>query len=252
MSRENSISPLGIAMVAQILGSLPVVLALALHPGLAEAPLGLALIQGGCAAIVSRMRQAPVWWIPIHLAFVPMLVAASRLALAPGWWLAGFAILLLVFWRTDRSRVPLYLSNRTTAEAVADLIPPAGGQILDLGCGDGGLLAVLARRRPDCSFLGLEHAPLPWLVARWRTRDLDNVVIRYGDFWLLDFGPYVLVYAFLSPAPMGRLWEKAVAEMGPGALLVSNSFPVPDVPQAAICRLSDPRQTKLFVYRPGT
>ncbi|MBK7768824.1 MAG: hypothetical protein IPI44_24015 [Sulfuritalea sp.] len=30
----------------------------------------------------------------------------------PSWiWLAGFTILLLIFWRTDRSRVPLYLSS---------------------------------------------------------------------------------------------------------------------------------------------
>jgi hypothetical protein len=36
-----------------------------------------------------------------------------------------------------------------------------------------------------------------------------------------------VVYAFLSPAPMPRLWEKICAEMKPGSLFISNSFPVP-------------------------
>ncbi len=251
MSARQPSSPLLPALAAQVLGAVPAGIALAFVPRLAEIPLLLALLQGGCAAIVSRLQRTPAWWIPIHLLFLPLAVLAGRLPVPPAAWLAGFVVLALVFWRTDRSRVPLYLSNRTTAECVAGLLPGGGGPVVDLGCGEGGFLAAVARTRPDCAFLGIEHAPLPWLIARWRTRDLPNVAIRYGDFWHLDLGPYAVVYAFLSPAPMARLWEKASREMGAASLLVSNSFPVPDVVPADEIQLGDTRRTRLFAYRPG-
>ncbi len=251
MSGRPPSSPLLPALAAQVLGALPALAALVLVPGLAEIPLLPALAQGACAAIVSRLQRAPAWWIPIHLGFLPLAVLAVRLPVPPAAWLGGFLVLLLVFWRTDRSRVPLYLSHRIVAECVAGLLPPGGGQVADLGCGEGGFLANLSRLRPDCSFLGVEHAPLPWLVARWRTRDLPNVVIRYGDFWNLDLGPFAAVYAFLSPVPMARLGEKAAREMGHGALLVSNSFPIPDLAAEDEIQLADPRRSRLYLYRPG-
>jgi hypothetical protein len=65
-------------------------------------------------------------------------------------------MLLLTFWRTDRSRVPLYLTNRSTADSLATLLLPATPvTVIDLGCGDGGLLRRLALARPDCRFVGL-------------------------------------------------------------------------------------------------
>jgi hypothetical protein len=48
---------------------------------------------------------------------------------------------------------------------------------------------------------------------------------------------------------MARLWVKARAEMKPGSLLVSNSFPVPDVVPENIILVPDRRQTELYLYR---
>jgi hypothetical protein len=69
-----------------------------------------------------------------------------------------------------------------------------------------------------------------------------------GDFWHHPLGPYDMVYAFLSPLPMPRLWEKAKAEMRPGSLLVSNSFPVPDVEPQRVIEIADRRGTRLYCY----
>jgi len=213
--------------------------------------LALAMLQGGVAAAIALTQGAPRWWIVIHLAFAPLVFAVHRLDIPPGWFLVGFLLLLLVFWRTDRSRVPLFLTNRQTAEAVRAQLPPGPCRVLDVGCGDGSLLARLARARPDCRFVGVEHAPLPWLVAKLRTHHLPNVDIRHGDFWRLSLAGHDLVYAFLSPAPMARLWEKARTEMAPEAVLVSNSFPVPDVRPFLTLRVKDRRATRLFLYHPG-
>jgi hypothetical protein len=213
-----------------------------LFPALVGQPLALAGIQGLCAALVSHLLRGPVWWLPIHLGFMPLAVLALGLGL-PSWvWLAGFAVLLLVFWRTDRSRVPLYLTNAVASEAVAGLIPGEPVSVVDLGCGDGGLLRRLARARPDCRFVGFEHAPLTWAWAWLGCRGLPNIEIRFGDFWSHPLGGYALVHAFLSPVPMQRLWLKARAEMKPDALLVSNSFTVPDIEPESTVEVADARQ----------
>lgn len=244
------------ALLAQLGGLIAMVALAALVQPLAQASLGgisllLAMLQGGIAAMIALRQGAPRWWLLIHLAFAPLLVLVHGLRLPPVVFLAGFAVLLLVFWRTDRSRVPLFLSNRATAEALLQLLPATPCRVIDLGCGDGGLLARLARARPDCRFTGIEHAPLPWLVARLRTAGLANVALRYGDFWQENLAAYDLVYAFLSPAPMPRLWGRAVAELGSDALLVSNSFAVPGVAAEKTIPVADRRATRLHLYRPG-
>lgn len=220
-----------------------------LDPGPWRQPLPLAAIQGAVAAGVAAWRRAPRWWWAIHAAFLPLAVLAARLPLHPAWWLAAFTLLLLVFWRTDRSRVPLYLTNAASADALARLLPAGPCTVVDLGCGHGGLLLRLAAARPDARFVGVEHAPLPWLAARLRAVGCGNVAIRYGDLWRADLGQADVVYAFLSPAPMRRLWTKALGEQPAGALLVSNSFPVPDVAPWREVAVGDRRRTRLYCYR---
>jgi methionine biosynthesis protein MetW len=48
------------------------------------------------------------------------------------------------------------MSERRDLELIAELVPP-GSRVLDLGCGDGELLALLARER-GCSGYGIEIA----------------------------------------------------------------------------------------------
>jgi len=248
MSISNS--PIRSAIVAQILGALVAALVIRLgYPPLVETPVACAALQGICAALIGHWMGAPRWWLPIHCSFLPAVVLASRLEIAPGWYFAAFTLLLLIYWRTDQSRVPLYLSNAATAQALLQLLPPNSCRFVDLGCGPGGLLRRLARARRDCAFVGIEHAPLPWLWARLASLGLANVQIRYGDFWRLDLAPYDRVYAFLSPVPMPRLMDKVRAEMRSGALMISNSFAVPDAPAESTVNVADRRGTRLYCYR---
>jgi hypothetical protein len=60
---------------------------------------------------------------------------------------------------------------------------------------------------------------------------------------------YDVAYAFLSPQPMPRLYEKVVAEMKPDTLFISNSFVVPDNPADEIAEVDDARETKLHLWR---
>jgi hypothetical protein len=241
-----------VAILAQVFGTLIAVgLVALLYRKLFAMPLAVACLQGLCAALVSFKLEAPPWWLAIHLVFMPLAILVSGLGFSPAWYLGAFILLLLIFWRTDQSRVPLYLSNKATTTAVAKLIPAEPCRFVDLGCGTGTLIKQLALARPDCHFVGIEHAPLPWLWARLSALGIDNCQIKFGDFWKHPVNEFRVVYAFLSPAPMPKLWAKAHAEMAAGSLLISSSFEIPDISPVQTIRLDDRRATRLYCYRPG-
>jgi hypothetical protein len=244
--------PLRAALLAQLLGTLIATGLLALvAPKILEQPLIVAGLQGLCAAFTSYKLDAPPWWHPMHLGFMPLVVATHELHLPPEWYLGGFVLLLTIYWRVAQSRVPLYLSNEKTATAIATLLPRHACRFIDLGCGNGALLRRLARLRPDCSFLGVEYAPLPWLWSRIGCAGTSNCRIVYGDLWRQPLSGFDLIYAFLSPVPMPKLWAKARTEIGPCALLVSNTFPIPDQEPEQVLEVDDRRATRLYCYRAG-
>lgn len=249
MRVRRSAHPLRQALLAQLAGSGLVGGMAYAWPGLVVALWHAVLLQAVLAALIGQQLGAPRWWIPLHLGFLPAVLLASQLKIAAGWYLAGFVLLLLVYWRIDRSQVPLYLSNAETAAAVADLLPASPCRVVDLGCGHGALLRHLARVRPDCQFVGVEHAPLPWLWAWLAARGQDNLQIRHGDFWQVSLASFDVVYAFLSPVPMARLYALLKAQLSPGSLLVSNSFVVPGVAADAQIKVADQRETQLHCYR---
>jgi SAM-dependent methyltransferase len=199
-------------------------------------------------ALVPVVGLAP-WWLVINAVFLPALLASSRLELSPAWALVALGLLVLLYGRIWRSQVPLFFSSRRAQKALARLLPAGPIAFLDVGCGDGRVLADLAARRPESSFHGVEHALAPWFAARLRcgSRGTQCRVVR-GDLWNRTLAPYDVVYAFLSPAVMDRLWEKARDEMRPGTLLVS-AFAVPNVTPDEQVEVGDALQTRLHVWR---
>ncbi len=212
--------------------------------------LPLALAQALVAASLAAAMRAPRWWLAIHLAFAPLLALATQLHLAPGWYLAGFVLLALIYGAGAGAQIPLYLSNRPTAQAVARLLPTQpGSRVIDLGAGSGSFLAALAAAHPELKFVGIEAAPLPYLVGRLLTAGRANLDWRRGNFWRENLATYDVAYAFLSPVPMPRLWQKACGEMRPGALLICNSFAIAQVQPEAVIEVGDRRHTRLYLYR---
>ncbi|MDX5364610.1 MAG: class I SAM-dependent methyltransferase [Pseudazoarcus pumilus] len=206
--------------------------------------------QAVTAALISRLLRRERWWLLIHLCFMPLLLAARSADIDPSWYLAAFVLLLLTFWGTLRTRVPLYLSGRDAVEAVDTLLPDAPAlRVLDIGCGTGALLTPLAGRHPQHHFTGVESAPLPWLIARIAARGHANLSIRRGDFFTHDWSAYDVVYAFLSTHPMEQVAAKARAELAPHALLISKEFAAPGLQPERTLTL--PSDATLYCYRPG-
>jgi cyclopropane fatty-acyl-phospholipid synthase-like methyltransferase len=142
--------------------------------------------------------------------------------------------------------VPLYLSGRAVWQALADLVPPTG-RVLDLGSGLGGPLLHLAHHHPGLRGVGIEAAPLPWLISRLRAMGHTRLSFVRGSFWEEDLGAYDFVFAYLSPAVMPRLWRKVQAEMAPGSVFVSVEFPVPGVEPHAVIHTGG--RQRLYLWR---
>lgn len=246
-------NPLLAAGFAQWLGVLGAMICLKFFP-LAQItqPLAIALLQACFASCSAALLGAPRWWWLMHLVFMPLAVVMYGLALPVWVWPAGFFMLLLIFWRTDASQAPLYLTNQRGREALLSLLPQQACRMVDLGCGDGTLLRHLARARPDCDFVGLEHAPVMCAWAWIAARGLPNLKIVRGDFWQHQLEDYAVVYAFLSPAPMRRLWDKALGEMSVGAQLVSNSFPVPEQIPHTMIKVDNSCRACFYRYIPNS
>lgn len=205
----------------------------------------------GAMAVAALLRSA-WWWLPIHLGFSPLLIAANQLGISPQWYLLAFVVLSVVFWSSFRTQVPLYLSNGPTVAALLERLPVDRGiSFMDIGSGTGSVLIPLARHRPNCRFVGIESAPGPFLVSRLQARGITNLSIERGDFFKSSWAGLDVVYAFLSPVPMARVWAKAGRELKPDARLISNSFEIPGVVAEEVVHIGDSRGTTLYIYRPG-
>ncbi len=224
--------------------------------GLQPELMAFALLCGLLAASLSYVAGQARWWQAIQLIFAPALVLMLTFEIPPGFFLAAFIAMLLVYWSTFRTQVPLYLSSNKVWRALEDLLPPEGKSIrfIDLGSGLGGVLTHLARIRPDGHYTGVESAPLPLLWSWLRTRSYLNCEVHWGSIWdenigACDLAQYDVVFAYLSPVPMERLWRKARVEMRPGTVLISSTFSIPDHQPDECIEVDDLHQSTLLVWR---
>jgi len=217
-------------------------------PEMTAAPV-LLLATGLLAAGAGRVLRLPVLFAPIQIV-IPFAIAYADMV--PAWtYLVAFAISVLVYWNTALEQVPFYLTNKTTFAAINQIARASKAtSFVDLGCGTGGVVLHLAKQNPEMRCLGVETAPLIYVLAKLRSllSRHPNCSIRYRSIWAEDLSGHDLAYCFLSPAPMARLHAKAKAEMRPGTRLVSNSFGVPGHPPQQVHDVGDGRRTRLHVW----
>jgi SAM-dependent methyltransferase len=245
-----SLQSLIVQVVAALLAALLISLLQATFPH-QTALWQFALAQGAIAAFLSVLWRQPGWWPPLHFTFLPAVVLARQLNM-PAWIsLVAFLLLVLFYWSTFRTRVPLYLSDRRAWQALPPLLPEARPfRFIDLGSGLGGVPFYLEPRFPQGRFHGTEIAPAPWLISRaraWLKR--SRVQFMRRDYTALDLGDYDVVFAFLSPAAMPGLWQQAQDQMRSGSLFVSLSFGVNGRPPDQVVNLAEGARHTLYAWR---
>jgi len=249
----SKLPPSVVALLLQLF-SLLLTLSGASLANISPDPLVTSLLSGALSALFSQLAGLARWWVAIQFVFAPALVLMLRLHIPPVFFLAAFLLMLLVYWGTFRSQVPLYLSSKRVWKTLEELLPPAASgknfTFLDIGSGMGGVLTHLATVRQDGRYFGVENAPLPFAISRLRIwlEQRSNCSILWGSFWSCDLARYDIVFAYLSPVPMEKLWQKVKQEMRPGTLFISNSFSVKEHPPQHSITLDDLHHSTLHIW----
>src|SRR5574343_125652 len=201
---------------------------------------GLLWIQPLLAALLSKLFRQPLWWLPIHVLFVPTVWLFLTFHI-PGWiYLTAFLVSLALFWGTFKGDVPLFLSSNAVSGSLADIVKQQQtSRLIDLGAGIGSAVIPLARQLPELKITAVERAPLPWLILRWRCRRYGNIEVRRQNLWDAGLGDYDLVFLFLSPLAMPRMQDKCLREMRSNCLVVSSCFEMPRWPAETVIQLDD-------------
>ncbi len=124
------------------------------------------------------------------------------------------------------------------------------GPIFELGAGWGNLAFALADRFPHSPVTAYELSPVPWLFSRLRQLLFrrPNLTLLRADFHDARLDEAALIFCFLYPVCMRRLKPKLEAELRPGALLVSNTWPVPGWTALAVHQAEDWHKSKVYQY----
>jgi SAM-dependent methyltransferase len=180
------------------------------------------------ALILSMLVRNRWRWNVINFGFPLAVVGVSILHMPPVYFLTGFVFLAGFNWHVARNRVPYFPSSKGTWEVAAGIFPPSGTfSFADIGSGLGGLNFYLAKHFAEGRFTGVEISPIPWVISRIRIMFTTRCQFRRQDYNALDLSQFDVVFAYLSPAVMPQLWEKARREMRPGSVLLSFEFSVP-------------------------
>jgi hypothetical protein len=192
-------------------------------------PLALfAIVHGLVAALLAKMCRMAWWWSVILGVFPILALLVQALQLPPILFLIVFLVLLVVFWTTYRNQVPYFPSGLRVWRCVEEVLPKDKPfTLIDIGSGFGGAVMYWSSRHAQGVFSGIEHAPLPWLYSAMLARfKRSRAKFIRGDFTKINLAKYDVVFAYLSPAAMPDLWEKALSEMVKGSLLLSYEFVV--------------------------
>lgn len=208
----------------------------------------LVMVQASLSTLLVSWFGLPSWWRYIQFLLPWGLYLGVVIGFDPVWALIIFIFVWLIFSNAFKERVPLYLTNATTRDALKVLVKNKRDvHFLDLGCGLGGNVAFMSQIKNVSESHGVETAPVPYVLSKIVTFFRGGSTYAM-DLWKTDLAYYDVVYAFLSPQPMPKLWEKVKEEMVSGSVFVSNSFAVPNEEPTEVWELADRRKTILYIY----
>lgn len=146
-------------------------------------------------------------------------------------------IYILTLWGKCITEAPFIpLPDNATEEILRALDLKDDSVLYDLGCGDGRLLLKASITNPHIKAVGIERAPLPYLLAKWKTRNHANIQIRREDVYASNIEDATVIFIYLFPEMMDKLLPKLEKELESGARIVTcdfqfkNKLPIDQIP----------------------
>jgi hypothetical protein len=121
--------------------------------------------------------------------------------------------------------------------------------LVDLGCGAGGVLNHLSRVYPERKFIGMEIALWSYFVCRMRFLFSKNVKIIYGNFFWLDWSKYDTVFLFWIDRTIARYQKEMTRKLKPGQFVISYAFEIPWLCDKLLEKDTAENHLPIYVYR---
>ena len=156
---------------------------------------------------------------------------------------------LVVAWMSLAPWVPTRAKDLVRIQKIIALQP---GQIfLEMGCGNGRVCKYIAEHNPRAKVLGIELALIFYLLTKiriWITGP-ENLEIKFGNALKYDISNVDVIYVFgLIETINAPIKKKVLAEMKPGAKLVSYNFAMKKWPGKTTQYKETPTTTSIYVY----
>lgn len=141
-----------------------------------------------------------------------------------------FCIIVILFFisaviaqfTTDAPFVPI---PRGIENDIINALALSNTSILyDLGCGDARVLTEAVRKYPYIQAIGIEKGFIPFVFAKWRTRNNPTITIILGDIFTASISDATHIFTYLYPQVVEKLMPKISTECLPGTRIVSCDF----------------------------
>ncbi len=149
-------------------------------------------------------------------------------------WLAGCTVLLLLssFAKAQVQKdVPFVPTPLPVVEEMLRLADPQEGEVLyDLGCGDGRIV-ITAAKKYNIKGIGVDIDPQRIEESNENAKKVgvaDRVKFLEKNLFEMDFGDADVLCMYLLTSVNAKLRPKILADMKPGARVVSHAFDMGD------------------------
>jgi len=155
---------------------------------------------------------------------------------------------LVAIFTTDAPFVPV--PNKTEDDIIKSLELKPGSILYDLGCGDARILIKAVQKHPEIKAVGVDVGFLPYLLAKFYTRNHKNIEIKREDIFETDISEATHIFLYLYPKVINKLILNIQKQCKPGTRIVSCDFELDDISPTEIVELNTTslRGKKLFVY----
>ncbi len=141
------------------------------------------------------------------------------------WFFTHFLLQILLWYGVPYVPTPQY----KISTLLQHISLKKGQKFIDIWCGDGRIVEAVKHMFPEWKVVGIENSLYPYFLAKKRQKQSTyRYEISRGNFFQTDLWKYDVIYCYLLPLHMNKVWKKISQECAPWTLLYSNAFEIPE------------------------